>query len=227
MLLFPLTLLAAEAWTFIEKGNKSYFSKDYDQALAYYYEAENTDSTEGIIPYNIACALYKKKLYDRAMVKNDSALTIAEDNLEIKFKSLTNKGNAAFLKKDFNASIDAYKESLRLKPGDEKTKYNLALALHQLKKNPQQKQNENKEKNKDSSNNENKEKDKNEEDKQPQQNQDKNKNAEQQKNPSPENMNNDIKTQMLKMIDQQEKEVNRRLMQGDKGTSSGSEEKEW
>lgn len=224
LLLFPLTLMAAEVWTLIEKGNKFYFSKDYDSALTRYYGAENIDSSESIIPYNIACALYKKELYDRSISKNDSALTIAENNLELKYKALTNKGNAAYQKKDFNASIDAYKESLRLHPGDEKTKYNLALALHQLKKNPQQKQNEDKEKNKDSSDNKNE--DKKNEDKNSKQNQDKNKNSEQ-KNSSPENMNNDIKTQMLKMIDQQEKEVNRRLMQGDKGGISGSEGKDW
>ncbi len=234
LVVVPMSLMAATVWSWVEKGNKAYFSKNYGQALSCYEEAAKVDSIESIIPYNIACALYKKKIYDRALVKNDSANALADNNKEVQYKSLTNKGNAAFQKKDFETAVEAYKASLRLNPGDEKTKYNLALALHQLKNNPRQ--NDNKDKNKDAAGNDkqkeenqeekNRDKNKDKEDKTTQQEKDKDESSDKNK-PSPQNIDKDIKTQMLKMIDQQEKEVNRRLLQGDKSGASSTEGKDW
>lgn len=238
LLIAPTVLVAATVWSMLEKGNKAYFSKDYEHALSYYLKARAMDSTDAMIPYNMACAYYKNKAYDRAIQNNDSAIAMAEDNAEVHFKALTNKGNALYQKKEYDKSVEAYKQSLRIHPGDDKTKYNLAMALYQLKKNPQSPQKDNKDKNKDNDNKDKQDnkKDNNDEKNKENKDPDKEKSSPKEKDkdkssekdsPSQSNMDKDIKTQMLKMIDQQEKEVNRRLMQGDKGAISGGDGKDW
>ncbi len=52
-----------------------------------------------------------------------------------------NIGNSRMKRKDYQGAIDSYKNSLRLNPNDDRTRYNLSEAIRQLKN--QQEQNKN------------------------------------------------------------------------------------
>jgi tetratricopeptide (TPR) repeat protein len=64
------------------------------------------------------------------------------DNPDLKADAYYNLGNAFFQQQQFDESIKAYKESLKLRPSDTDTKRNLMLAMRQLQQQeqPQQEQ---------------------------------------------------------------------------------------
>jgi tetratricopeptide (TPR) repeat protein len=88
--------------------------------------------------YNLGGALYKNGRLDEA-----EALYRAlgsDGRSEIAAAARFNLGNALFQKQDFRGAAGAYRDALRLTPGDEATRRNLELALRALKQ--QQKQQE-------------------------------------------------------------------------------------
>lgn len=76
-----------------------------------------------------------------------------------------NLGNAYMQQKNYQKAIEAYKESLRRNPSDEKTRYNLTLAMRKQKNSPKKNRKQQNPKNKPKNNTPKEEKEKN---KQPQ-----------------------------------------------------------
>ena len=135
---------------FIREGNKLYEQKKYNDAEVQYRKSLAQDSTYVAGQYNLANSLYKQKNYDEAN-KIYSALAERETNSLTKSKILHNLGNTYLQKKEYEKSIDAYKQAMRNNPKDEETRYNLAYAKKMLKQQQQlQQQNKNGKDNKDS-----------------------------------------------------------------------------
>lgn len=145
--------------------------------------------------FNLGDAYYKQGRYDDAIKSYQSALTESESP-EQKAKVYHNIGNSLLKDKKIKPSIEAYKNSLKLNPWDEDTKYNLSYALSLLK-NQNQQQNKN---NKNNKNNQNKDQNKNQ-DKNKNQNKQKNQNQKQnnEQNKPPENQT--AKQDNLKQMD--------------------------
>ncbi len=146
--------------------------------------------------FNLGDAYYKQGRYEDAIKSYQSALTESESP-EQKAKVFHNIGNSLLKDKKIKPSIEAYKNSLKLSPNDEDTKYNLSYALSLLKnqkQNQQQNKNNksNKKNNKDQNKNQNKNQDKN-------QNKQKNQNQNKQQNKPPENQT--AKRDNLKQMD--------------------------
>ncbi|MEJ2615785.1 MAG: tetratricopeptide repeat protein, partial [Ignavibacteriaceae bacterium] len=91
--------------------------------------------------FNLGDAYYKQGRYDDAIKSYQSALTESESP-EQKAKVYHNIGNSLLKDKKIKPSIEAYKNSLKLNPTDEDTKYNLSYALSLLKKQNQQQKNQ-------------------------------------------------------------------------------------
>src|SRR5690606_35405368 len=64
---------------------------------------------------------------EEAIERDHQAAELAEEK-PLKHKAFHNKGNAFFQQKKYPEAIEAYKDALRNNPGDEETRYNLALA---------------------------------------------------------------------------------------------------
>ena len=144
--------------------------------------------------FNLGDAYYKQGRYDDAIKSYQSALTESESS-EQKAKVYHNIGNSLLKDKKIKPSIEAYKNSLKLNPNDEETKYNLSYALSLLKNQNKQQQSQN---NKNNKNNKNQNKDQNKnQDKN--QNQNKKKNQNNQQNKPPENQT--AKKDNLKQMD--------------------------
>ena len=120
-------------------GNKLYRSKEYSKAEIDYRKALEVNKSDPTTIFNLANVLYRTdrgeeagKLY-QSLAPHLSLLSPTEA------ADLThNAGNTAFRAKQLEQAIEYYKESLRRRPSDEDTRYNLALAqklLEDQKKN--------------------------------------------------------------------------------------------
>ena len=131
----------------------------------------------------------------------------------------------------FQNAINYYKSSLRCNPEDDETRYNLAMAQHQLKKNQDQQQN--------GGGNDDKNKDKQDQDKQQQQKQDQQKQDQQKKDeekqqqqqqPQPakkkDDMSDQVAEQLLNSAQQDEKGVQQKVNKN-QNNKRRSLEKDW
>ncbi len=140
--------------SYLRKGNRAFEAGNYLTSADYYQQAvkENPNSHKG--KFNLGDAYYNQKRYADAVQEFSKAVQMAENNEE-KFKAWHNMGNALLEQSKnmppsptqegepskgevLNASIDAYKQALRLNPKDEDTRYNLAYAQQMM----QQQQNQ-------------------------------------------------------------------------------------
>jgi len=83
--------------------------------------------------YNRGCAAYQKGDYQAAASAFASVLRRAEDNA-VRFKAAYNLGNAAYQQGDYQAAVQSYTQALALDAADPDARYNLELALRELKK---------------------------------------------------------------------------------------------
>jgi len=123
----------------IREGNKLYNKEQYTEAeIAYRKSIEvNPRSIEGA--YDLGNALYKQQKYPEAVEQynliasqSERLLTENAENVDRLAQVFHNIGNISMQNKEYAKSIEAYKQSLRLNPTDDETRYNLALAQKML-----------------------------------------------------------------------------------------------
>ncbi|MBP7497990.1 MAG: VWA domain-containing protein [Bacteroidales bacterium] len=126
----------------IRKGNNLYKSQKYSEAEVSYLKSldKNQLYTKGL--YNLGAAYYKQKRYKEADSILKNALSSNSDK-NINSKIFHNLGNALLQEGNYAASVEAYKNSLKINPNDEDTRYNLAYAQKMLKNQKQNKQDKN------------------------------------------------------------------------------------
>ena len=240
-----MPMMAQSARDFIRMGNKAYREKQYDKAETMYLKSiAKNPSFEAY--YNLGNA-YVMQMKDSTAFENYlKADSIGSNDPMRKARNFHNMGNiwyaqgmAASRQQGGNAvaafqrAVDYYKSSLRCNPKDDETRYNLAMAQHQLKKNQDQQQNG-------GGGNDDKNKDKQDQDKQQQQQkqdqqkQDQQKKDEdkqqQQQQPQPEQkkdeMSDQVAEQLLNSAQQDEKGVQRKVNKN-QNNKRRSLEKDW
>ena len=190
----------------VREGNKLYESEKYTESeIAYRKSLEvNPRSTEGT--YNLGNSLYKQGKFPEA----------AEHNM----------GNIFMQNKDYGKAVEVYKQSLRLNPKDDETRYNLALAQkllsdQQNQDQSQDQQNADKQENKDQ-----KDDQQQQQQQQPQDDQKQDKTQEQQQ--SNEQMSKDNAQQMLDAFLQDEKDTQEKVKKAQMQQQQRRKtEKEW
>lgn len=164
------TIYGQEEKKFIRQGNGQYSDKKFAESEVSYRKAIDKNKMSTDAGFNLGDALYKQNKYEEAgkqFLDNSVAMT---DNNK-KSASLYNLGNSMLNNKKVQESIEAYKNSLKLNPGNKEAKYNLAYAQDLLKQQQKQQQQEQKDKenNKDNKKeDQNKDQDKNKDNKQDQ-----------------------------------------------------------
>jgi len=169
-----LVLPAQEERGLVRQGNQRYIEGKWDEAEAEYNKALSVNNNLPESVFNLGDVAYQKQDFQKAATQFETAAMLATDNQQ-KAKAYHNLGNSYLEAKQFDKSVEAYKNALRLNPADMDTKYNLAYAQQMLKKNSEQQQ-----QNQDKENQEDKEK-KEQEKKQQDQNQDQQNKEQQQK----------------------------------------------
>lgn len=135
---------------FIRKGNKLYDEGKFKDAEIDYRKAMELAPQSFKGEFNLGNSLYKQKNWEEAS-KNylNSAGKMKPDDLAGKAAVYHNLGNTMFKAEKYQESIDAYKQSLRLNPADEDTRYNLSYAMKKLNQQQQQQQQQKKDDKKD------------------------------------------------------------------------------
>lgn len=135
-------VMKREARHHVREGNEQYKQKNFSEAALSYKKATEKAATYFKAGYNLGNALFDQKSYKEAIAQYELALKGARTKAQ-KAKAYHNIGNAYLEEKGYEKAVEAYKNSLRNAPSDDQTRYNLAHALQQLKK-----QRENDQKNK-------------------------------------------------------------------------------
>lgn len=193
----------------IRSGIKSYQRGNYTDSQIKFGEALGKDTTSYEARFNLGNSAYKQERFDEATSYFD-ALTKDSTNMNLP-AAYYNLGNSLFGQKKYQEAAEAYKNSLRLNPGDVDAKFNLAYAKKMIddKKDDQ-------DKDKDKDKNKDKDKDKNQ-DKEKSNNKDNDQDG-QQPPPRPEGaMTREEAERMLESM-QQNEDKTREKMDKDKGT---------
>jgi len=130
----------------VQTGNSYYRQQQYDKAESEYRKAMTTPPPDKIAKFNLASSLIKQGRADEAN-KLLAELSIKEDKPDIRSNAIYDQGVIYTQQKKLEASIESYKQTLRLNPNDQEARENLQKALLELKKkNPPKKQEEKKKK---------------------------------------------------------------------------------
>ena len=117
----------------VREGNKLYESEKYTESeIAYRKSLEvNPRSTEGT--YNLGNSLYKQGKFPEAaeqyqLIAGQGEKMVATPEGKARLSEVYhNMGNIFMQNKDYGKAVEVYKQSLRLNPKDDETRYNLAL----------------------------------------------------------------------------------------------------
>ncbi|MDR2122820.1 MAG: tetratricopeptide repeat protein [Flavobacteriaceae bacterium] len=128
-----------KARKYLVEGNKNYLANMYDEAAANYLRAiqEGEDSYKS--NFNLGNALYKLKKYDDALLQYEKSSKFATGKIE-ESNVHFNIGDCYYQKKEYDKAAETFKKVLKLNPGDEKARYNYALARQKLNEQQQNQQ---------------------------------------------------------------------------------------
>ena len=215
----------------VREGNDLYKTEKYTEAEIAYRKAldVNPRSTEGT--YNLGNSLYKQQKFDEAaeqyqlLAGQEAKMRETPKGRARLAEVYHNMGNIGMQKKEYAQSVEAYKQSLRLNPADDETRYNLALAQKLLNDQQQnQDQNQNQQ-------NQEQQQEQNQEQQQQQQPQqpDNQKQDKTQEQPQPEEqMSRDNAQQMLDALLQDEKDTQEKVKKAQQQKQQSRKiEKQW
>ena len=186
--LFPLLIYSQKGETInhIYEGNKEADLEKYSEAEIKYRKALSISPEETKALYNLGNTHFNDKNFDEASQRFFQTQKFSKDKSE-KHMAFHNMGNVFMKKKDYAKAVESYKNALRNNPKDDETRYNYALAKELLEKENQK--NENKDDNEDKQNKDDKDKsdknkndDKKDENSEKKEDDKKNKNKDQEKN---------------------------------------------
>ena len=190
---------------YIREGNKLFRKGDFAKAEVSYRKALEKNDRNPQAIYNLGNALMGQQKDSAAVAQFENAAK-AETNPLRKSKAYHNMGVICQTKKMFAEAIEAYKQSLRLNPDDDETRYNLELCKRQ-QKNQDQQQDKNKQDDK----------------QQEQQKQEQEKKQEQQQ----PKMSKDNAEQLLNAAMQQEKQTQDRMKKAQHQPQRRNVQKNW
>ena len=195
----------------VREGNELYKTEKYTEAEVAYRKSldVNPRSIEGT--YNLGNSLYKQdKLKEAAeqyqlLAGQEAKMKETPEGKARLAEIYHNMGNISMKGKDYAQSVEAYKQSLRLNPKDDETRYNLALAQKLLSDQQNEDQSQDQK-------NEEKQEDKENKDQQQQQKPDDQKqNKTQEEQQQNEQMSQDNAQQMLDAFLQDEKDTQEKV----------------
>ena len=124
---------------YLRGGNKLFADSLFDKSEIQYRKALEKDANGVDALYNLGNSLLLQNKAKDAM--DQYQIVEKKENNPGKLAQVHhNKGVIHHGSKDYASAVESYKESLRKNPHDHETRYNLALAMHQLKQQQQQQQ---------------------------------------------------------------------------------------
>ena len=212
----------------VRKGNRQFKKENYREADIEYRKALVKDSLSMAANYNLANNLFRQNDLDQATKVMDRIKDVAPAS-EYAADYYYNVGDVAIGKKDWQAAVDALKQSLLRNPGDLEAKENYIYAKKMLEnqQNQQNQQNQNQDQNQDQ--NQNQDQDKNQNKNQNNDNDQQNdQNQNQQQQGQQPKITPQAAQQMLQAIQAKEKETQEKVnKEKAKALNSRQKEKNW
>lgn len=138
-LLTANTGLAQSARKLQREGDRQYQDAHYREAEEAYRQAAQQKQNDPTVHYNTGNAIYQQGNYAASENYFDQTARQAKDPA-LRADAFHNLGNAYFKQQKFKAAVDAYENSLRLRPGNADTKVNLQMAKKKLQQQQQEQQ---------------------------------------------------------------------------------------
>lgn len=128
LLLCPLSAFAQADRHDVRAGNRKFRKERFKEAEIDYRKAVVKDSTSVTARYDLASALYRQQDFDGA----SKALEGVKEQGALPAQYYFNAGDAALQRKDYQAAVDAFRQSLLLDPADLDAKENYIYAKKML-----------------------------------------------------------------------------------------------
>lgn len=129
---------------YIRSGNKHYADSLFEKAEVDYRKALDLNPSSADALYNLGNALFSQTEQTPAKAGEALSQYTTAAKLETDKARLAqiyhNIGVLMYAAQRYGESVAAYKESLRNNPTDHETRYNLAMAMHMNKQQPQEEQ---------------------------------------------------------------------------------------
>ncbi len=228
------------AYNDIQSAQKAYENDDFETAELAYRRALEKQSTP-TTQYNLGNSLYQQGKLEEAQEQFQASAANSNDP-NLKAKSLYNLGNTHFQQQQFQPSFEAYKDALMQNPQDPELRENILNAFLKLKQQEQeQEQQQNKENQEQKENEQNQEEQQNQEQQNQQEQQQEEQSEEnqdskgdkgepseqsgQQSQQPQDNMTKEEAQRLLKLLEQQEKDVKEKVKMKD--TEPNTSDKDW
>ena len=131
----------------VERGNRLFRAGEYDAAVAEYRAALSDGDDSPVLRYNLGTALLQLGRYEEAQEHLEAALRAVDPELrqyvhynlgqrflqDARSSQDPQAGTALY-----DAAVEAYRQALRLRPGDVDAKWNYELALREREERMQQ-----------------------------------------------------------------------------------------
>ncbi len=201
---------------YMRGGNKLYTDSLFEKSEVQYRKALERDANGVDALYNLGNSLLLQQKAKDAMDQYQIAEKRSDDPAKLA-QIHHNMGVIHHAAKDYAAAVEAYKQSLRENPNDHETRYNLALAMRQLKQqqqNQQQQQqdnNEQQQQQEEQQQQQQQDKQKQEEQQQEEQQQEEQQQQQQQQQEQQQEMSKENAEQMLQAAMQDEKDVQEKV----------------
>jgi tetratricopeptide (TPR) repeat protein len=229
----------------VRRGNRDFKKENFREAEIDYRKALVKDSLSLAANYNLANTLYRQGDYAQAQQFLDKMKEVAPESSSAA-DYYFNLGDAALQQKDYQKAVEAFRQSLVIRPEDLQAKENFIYAKKMLQ-NQQNQQNQNNDQNQDNQDNQNNQdqnddqnqdqnddqnKDQNDDQNKNDQNQDQNQNGGQDKKEQPQGQQPKISPQaaqqMLQAIQAKEKETQDKVnKQKAEALKSRQKDKNW
>ncbi len=147
VLLGLVLFTTAAAFGGVERGNRLFRDGRYEEAVQAYRAALEDGTDTPVLHYNLGTALLRLGRYDEAEAELRAALKAVEPatredvyyNLGSRFlEDARRSPQAESAGPLYDAAVEAYRQALRLSPGDAAAKWNYELALRERERQRQQ-----------------------------------------------------------------------------------------
>ncbi len=128
---FNFSLVFAQDWKELHKqGKQAYAEGKYQEAYDHFMNAQRIAPDDVSLAKDIGTAAYRKGDFKQAEEIFSNA--ISTDNKGLAAKKWHNIGNSQMKQKNYAKAVESYKESLRIDPSNQETRYNYAEAKRRL-----------------------------------------------------------------------------------------------
>jgi hypothetical protein len=230
--LFLLTMVVAWGQNerkVIRQGLRAYEAGEFSEAEVQFRKAGDINQESFEAEFNTGTALYGQEKYEETARQYESLAKQSQGAVEDDPETLAhiwhNMGNSLLEAQQYGPSIEAFKNSLRLKPDDYDTKYNLAYARQKLKEQENKEQGGEEDQPKSQGEQNQDERLKNEEEQE--QDQKQQEQEDQQQQPQSREISKEDAERMLNAIQQQEKEVKDKVDKEKAAAAKVKTKKDW